>query len=391
MDALLNKLSEQQTLLDKQVHKKDVLSSDTPNKSAKGQMLHESGSSSPPTVLMTPISGSSNDESGYQMSKEDETIKLNVAEMVRLKQELDDAKDQIARQKQELDQTRIMKHTLHQAIGSPANTDVISNGNPMMGTNGTRQTTLSPSSHTGNLRQDVQWDARSAISDTPSLDNYHAGQNIWQSSAKALHNGNFNTAMNPQYQSSGQIWGPPGGRTWGNKMIANNVPQMMMPQQQQMLQQRTFSGPASQMSATDFNQFQGAPMLRRSNTQTRAASLYPQVRDNGWDAYGGQMGSLDGMTMSINQVGAGPYQPPGMFGASIPYQPRPIGTPLSPTAAEFRGGTAAGNPWNAAVSQSFLHLIQHRANLLRSPRPPQSRHTFHHWSLSTIVAFLTVV
>jgi len=356
MDALLIKLAEQQALLEKQKQKQDVASSETASKAATGQTLHERDSSSPTTDLMTPLSSSSNDESGFNVDKEDETVKLNVVEMMRLKQELDAAKDQIARQKQELDQTRIMKHTLHQAIGSPSNTEVISNGNPMVDTNSTRQTTMSPSGRSGNPRQEVQWDARSAMSDTPSVDNYNVAQNIWQSSFRPLSNGSLNTAMNPHYQSSGQVWGPPGGRPWGNKVIANNAPQMMMPPQQQLLQQRTFSGPASPFSATDFNQFQGGLPLRRSNTQTRATSLFPQVRDNGWDAYGGGIGSLDGMTMSMNPVAAGPYQTPGMFGAPMPYQPRPIGTPLSPTAAEFRAGSAAGNPWNAAVSEAGTQI-----------------------------------
>jgi len=351
MDALLIKLSEQQVLLEKQTQKQDVMFPEITSKVATGQTLHERDSSTPTTDLMTPLSSSSNDESGCNGNTGDETVKLNVVEMMRLKQELDAAKDQIARQKQELDQTRIMKHTLHQAIGSPSDTEVAVNGNSMVDIHGTRQTTLSPSGRSGNPRQDVQWDARSAMSDTPSLDNYNVAQNIWQSSFRPLSNGNLNTAVNPHYQSSGQIWGPPGGRPWGNKLMANNGPQMMMPPQQQLLQQRTFSGPASPISATDFHQFQGGLPLRRSNTQTRATSLYPQVRDNGWDAYGGGIGSLDGMTMSMNPVAAGPYQNPGMFGAPMPYQPRPIGTPLSPTAAEFRAGSSAGNPWNAAVSQ----------------------------------------
>ena len=366
MDALLKKLSEQQDLLEKHKQKQGVVSSENEDKTATGRTLHERGSSSPTTDLMTPASESFNDEYSHKADKEDDTVELDVAEMMRLKKELDAAKDQIARQKQELDQTRIMKHTLHQAIGSSADAEAKSNGSTTEETRGPHPATLSPSSRSGNPRHEVHWDARSAMSDAPSMDNFNAAQNIWQPSNRPVGNVNFSTGMTQQYQPSGPIWGQPGGRPWGNKAMANNAPQLMMPQQQQLLQQRTFSGPASPVSSTDFNQFQAGPPLRRSNTQTRAASLYPQVRDNGWDAYGGGIGSLDGMTMGMNPNGAGPYQALTMYGAPMPYQPRPIGTPLSPTAAEFRAGQAATNPWNAAVSHRYIN-VEHCANSLTQP------------------------
>ena len=41
-------------------------------------------------------------------------------------------------------------------------------------------------------------------------------------------------------------------------------------------------------------------------------------------------------------------QPPGQTSAVASYQPRPIGTPLSPTAAEFNSSSL--NPWNPTVS-----------------------------------------
>ena len=356
MDALLTKLSEQQALLEKHKQKQDATTSEHVGKTTSSQTLHERDSSSPTADLMTPESSSANDGNSYMADKEDDTIKLDVVELKRLKKELDAAKDQIARQKQELDQTRIMKHTLHQAIGSSADAGRGSNGSngtTADDTFGPRQATLSPSTLSGNHGQDVHWDARSGMSDTPSADNFNTAQSIWQPSARAFSNANFSPGMlNQQYQPSAPIWASSGNRSWGSKVMTNNATQMMLPQQQQMLlQQRTFSGPASPISSTGFTQFQAGPPSRRSNTQTRAASLYPQARDNGWDAYNNGIGSLDAMTMAMNGVGGGPYQAPSMYPAPIPYQPRPIGTPLSPTAAEFRAGTASANPWNAAVSQ----------------------------------------
>lgn len=383
MDALMAKLSEQS---EKYKQKQGYASSDKPEKKDNGRALHRSDSSSPDNIVMTPES-SSNDEPSSKGGKEDNKVHVDMAEMMRLKKELDDAKDQIARQKQELDHSRIMKHTVHQAIGSSAETEAIPNGLPFGHTNGRRQTTLSPPGPFGNPRPDNQWDARSTLSDTPSMENFNGAPNIWQTSMRPMGNGNLQTVLTQPYQSATPLFGQ-GNRTWDTKGMGSNGPQMMMPQQQQMFPQRTFSGPASSMGSNDFNQFQTGAQLRRSNTQNRAASFYPQVRGSGWDAYDGSIASLDGMTMAMNNVGSGPFQGSGMYPSPVQYQPRPIGTPLSPTAAEFRAGSSSVNPWNATVSVQGSPC-GYRADLLRRLLP-QSRLMSRTWSLSIIVVFSIV-
>ena len=351
MDHLLTKLSEQQALLAKHEQQYDAAMTDK-NKNAS----YKRGSSSTNSELMTPASDSLNDEYNYkEASSQAQSIKASkgadadqpdMAELMRLKRELDAAKDQIARQRQELDQTRIIRDSFEQAVGSSADTEPKLNGSPTKAGNELRQTMMSPPILSGNLRPAANWDARSVMSDTPSVDNLDGSQNTWPSSGRHYGHANSSTGLNQQYQPGAPTWGQQGGRSWGNKAMANQVPQMMMPQHQQLLGQRTFSGPASSISSNDFNQFQASPGLRRSNTQNRATSLFPQVRENGWDTYGSGIGSLDGMTMGMN---AG-YPALNMYPTPMPYQPRPIGTPLSPTAAEFRAGTAASSPWNTAVS-----------------------------------------
>ena len=351
MDALMIKLSEQQAVFDRQLKKQDAIPSADVGKAARSQTLRRSDSSSQNADLMTPVTTSSDEALNNSADKEDVTIQPNVAEMERLKKELDAANDQIARQKQELDQSRIMKHTLNQAMGSSMDTEPTSYGAALEDSARPRQATLSPSARSGNHPHDVHWDTRSAMSDTASMDNYNSNQNVWQSS-RAFGNANFNPGLlNQPCQASGPTWASSGNRPWGGRAVPNAATQMIVPQQQQMLlQQRTFSGPASPLPSADFNQYQAGPLPRRPNTQTRAASLYPPARDNVWDAYGNGIGSLDGMTMAMNTIGGGPYQGPGMYSAPMPYQPRPIGTPLSPTAAEFRTGSSSTNPWNTAVS-----------------------------------------
>ncbi|KAL8791359.1 MAG: hypothetical protein Q9195_005897 [Heterodermia aff. obscurata] len=340
MSNLLAKLSEQQSLLKNQSN--DLTFTDD-DKTDVEKARQEEGSSSLSSELLTPASDSFGDTYSNENSKEDSVEK---AEMARLKQQLDDAKDEIARQKQELDQTRIMKHTLHQAIGSSADTQV----KPQDMGIGVKNPPISPPGRTSGSHQDHHWDTRSVMSEGTSIDNFNTSQQVWgQPSRPAFHTG-LPTPVNQQYQGPTPAWGQPGTRPWGNRGMPNSLPPLVVPQQQQLLQSRTFSGPASPVSNNDYSQFQTGPGLRRSNTQNRAASFYPQARDTNWDVFGGGVGSLDGMNIAMNPSNT--YQAIGMYPAPVPYQPRPIGTPLSPEAAEFRTGQASANPWNNAPPSS---------------------------------------
>ena len=337
-DVLLAKLSQQQTLLDKQ--KNDLTFSDD-DKTDADKARQDEGASSLSSSLMTPASGSSNEAYSDSDNKDD---KLETAEMARIKQELLAAKDQIARQQQELDQSRIINHTVREAVGSSAETEMKAKQN---GTGGHQAPVNSPG-RTGGSRQDNHWDARSAMSDGTSVNDFGTAQQVWGHANRPAFNPGVPTSVSQQYQSLTPAWGQPGARPWGNRPMNTNIQPIVMPTQQQMLVSRTFSGPASPGANNDYSPFQTGQGLRRSNTQNRATSFYPQARDNTWDMFGGGVGALDGMNIGLNT--ANTYQAIGMYPAPVPYQPRPIGTPLSPEAAEFRAGQASGNPWNAAVS-----------------------------------------
>ena len=338
MNNLLAKLSEQQFLLKKQSNELTFTDDD---KTDAEKARQEEGSSSLSSDLLTPASDSFGDTYSNENSKEDSVEKV---EMARLKQQLDDAKDEIARQKQELDQTRIMKHTLHQAIGSSVDKHI----KPQNTSIGAKNPPISPPGRASGSHQDHHWDTRSAMSESTSIDNFNTAQQVWGQPGRPAFNAGLPTPVNQQYQGPAPAWGQPGTRPWGNRGMPNSLQQLVVPQQQQLLQSRTFSGPASPVSNNDYGQFQTGPGLRRSNTQNRATSFYPQARDTNWDVFGGGVGSLDGMNIAMNPSNT--YQAIGMYPAPVPYQPRPIGTPLSPEAAEFRTGQAATNPWNNAVS-----------------------------------------
>lgn len=349
MDSLLAKLSEQQALLAKQ-------KSNLPTKGDNEG--HAKDGSSASSTLLTPASESFSYTNTANTAKdEDDKLRIEASDMARLKKELDDAKDQIARQKQELDQTRVIKHTFDQAMGPPSEvalsprTDVTDPANAFMTSN----------RPLGNIQG--HWrheDARSDGSDV--VGPFTAVPNAWSGSTRP----SFNVA-----QQTDSSWGQPGPRSWGQRAMGNALPSPLLASQQPPIQQRNYSVPVSPVSGggtrgmNDFGQFSQARGYGHLNPRdNRNAPSYQ--RGNGWDVYTGGPGPMDGMNLGGMSPGS-TYQSLGMYPSA--YQPRPIGTPLSPTAAEFRAGQASASPWNSAVSHNNMEFCR---SILIALQPPTS-------------------
>ena len=343
MDTLLAKLSEQQVILEKQ---KQALGSVEEN-----AVQHDRDESTTSSVPLTPATDVFDITPPTETNDEEDTIKLNAGEMLRLKRELDAAKDKIARQEQELSQTRVVKHSLDQAMVPPSGADLNARSSVTERTMGNLNA-LTTSSHPTTTREDtsvIHDDAGSDISDALSAGGYNRAQNIWSSPARPGFQYGLPGLTDRSYQQPTPNWGQAAARPWGNRNMTQGLPGLIT--QQQQLQQRTISGPPSPASATcggiinDVNQYQGGQGFRRANPQnSRAGSTFAQPRNNGYDMFGSNVNSADVMS-SVSS-----FQPMGMFQNPMAYQPRPIGTPLSPTAAEFTTGHLSVNPWNAAVS-----------------------------------------
>ncbi len=325
MVSLLAKLSEQQVLLAKQ---KSALSG-TPE--ASKQVKDSSSNSS---TLLTPASESfsSPTDDGHQRAH------VELAEMARLKRDLDDAKEQIARQKQELDQSRVVKHTFDQALGPPSDAAL----SPPFGPAGAFTTSHRPmSTLQGPWRTE---DARSDGSDV--IVPINNAPNVWSGSSRL----GFNLGPN-------SAWGQQNSRTWGQRGMDNTMPPPMMSQQPPM-QQRNYSVPISPVSGgsrrgmNDFDQFSQGRGYGQNNRNT---SVFQP--GSGWNGYSTAPGPIDGMNLG----GMNPGSAYPSLGFPSAYQPQPIGTPLSPTAAEFRAGQASGNPWNNATSVSQIQIDSQRA------------------------------
>ena len=355
MDSLLAKLSEQQAVLEKQ---KTSLPSPEDNENQPKE------ASSPSSTLLTPASDSFSPSTVTDIGKD--TVQLEAAELLRLKKELDDAKEQIARQKQELDQSRVIKHTFDQAVGPPSETAL----SPKVDATGRHNEFAIFSNRPFGTAQGP-WpneDARSDGSDAAGTINTAA--NIWSGSSRP----GFNAGLHPD-----TTWGQPGPRPWGQRAVGNPLPPVIMAQQAPM-QQRNYSVPVSPSSngrvMSDFGQFNQGRGFGNLNAQNNR-NAPPFQRGNGWEVYPGGPGPMDGMNLGGMNPGSA-YPSLGIYPSA--YQPQPIGTPLSPTAAEFRGGQASANPWNSAVSQPKPCEYQtcsrigspneSRANLLQNISPP---------------------
>jgi hypothetical protein len=373
MENLLAKLSEQQALLEHQKNQhtflgqqKNTLASIENIRSEPEREVSLSGS-----VPLTPATASFNDTPNTSDSDAEKTTTLNPAEILRLKKELDAAKDQIARQEQELSKTRNIKHTMEQAKGPFATMNTTSKSDAIDRTISNVQAAYNASKSSAGPRQDVYGahdDSRSDISEALSAGHFNRNQNAWSANTGPGYNAPLENLSQP-YQQPANIWGQ-GNRPWMNRPMAPALAPLMVSQQQHM-QQRAYSGPTSPISGGpgrfggEYNAWHGAPGLRRSNTQNnRSGSGYAHGRNNAWEQYGG---SNDGSVMNMTPMSS--FQPMGMFQAPLSYQPRPIGTPLSPTAAEFTSATGVINPWNSAVS--LLNRPLRKANWLsQTPASP---------------------
>ena len=267
-------------------------------------------------------------------AEKNEITRMEAAEMARLKQELNAAKSQIARQKEELDQTRVIKHTFDQAIGPPSEPDprpkveVTDSAKDFVASNRQYNTFKGY-----NQAEDARSDGSEPLSSFDSI------ANVWSRASRPGYNASINTES---------VWGQPDGapRPWGQRGASNALLPAMMPPPQSV-QTRNYSVPISPMRGngrgineiSQFNQGRGFQQGNRNSTFFQ--------RGNSWEPYNANNVPLEDINGGLTPSSAYPslsLYPPV-------YQPRPIGTPLSPTATEFRGvSQAPANPWNNAVS-----------------------------------------
>ncbi|KAL1978847.1 hypothetical protein VTN31DRAFT_1706 [Thermomyces dupontii] len=260
----------------------------------------------------------------------------SAAEMLRLRRELMAANSRIAQQEQELAETRNIKHTLDQALGSPSEADFggreVSDHTISSLQNALNAASVRPFNH----RQEP-WtgdDAQSDISDALSAGAYNRSRAHW---VPMLQSPFVPQRADRGYQEPMNMWSP-------------TVVSSSLPPQGPAQPHRMFSGPSSGAPSLDGrymneqNAQLGGPSFppRRSVSNIgRGTPCFGPPAAN-WGAFGGVIPG--GTASKPLNTALNAYQQIGMH--PIPqYQPRPIGTPLSPTAAEFTANSANGSAW----------------------------------------------
>jgi hypothetical protein len=267
---------------------------------------------------------------------------IDATEMLRLQRELIAANSRIAQQEQELAESRVIKHTLDQALGPPSEAEFVDRDTAHHNIRDLQ--TAFNSSATGFKQEHDIWmqdDAHSDVSEPFSAGAYNANRNLWglasqaafgiQGTEKAYHG-----ASHGVQDPSSHPWTHSANNT---SMTASAVPQ----------QQRIFSGPSpaldGRFAGEHFYMGGVSPGLRRSVSQMNRAPAYFQPVPSTWAAFNNAVTNNVAAKAPLSPT-FNAYQQVGLI--PIPqYQPRPIGTPLSPTAAEFTSNTSGPNPWPA--------------------------------------------
>ncbi|KAL8993839.1 MAG: hypothetical protein Q9169_006048 [Polycauliona sp. 2 TL-2023] len=374
VDALLAKLNEGPA---KTVKKSETMTNDDKEKRAQAGVPFKAAA-----MAMSPVSDPlSSDEDPSTPSKQQVTVKTEKTEMMQLKRELDAAKLQLELQKRELDQNRVMSHTFEQAMSSGVDDvnigEAARGGGPINHTSSNTRThshqSQRPSfatSNLGNPRHGADFDNFSDNSDYQAanfnFNHTNLPVNNWSTARPSLLPSPPRQQQQQQHQFHQpiNIWGQPAAasRSFSARgpLPAHGMPPTTMMHPQPMPQHRVLSGPASPGTigdgrfVNDFNHYQAGFGPRRQHMQSpQGHALASQQRNhthpNGWPMMGNAMAGFDALNPAMNSNNG--YPPMAMY-PPPPYQPRPIGTPLSPTAAEFRADQPPAYPWNAATATS---------------------------------------
>ena len=340
MDKFLDGLSKYN------IHAQDKDGNET--NSGSDESFQEPAESSSGSIMLTPATDGFDGDVPKDKNN-DETVKLESAKLTRMEKELNDAKIQLARQRQELEQRNLATGTAHRSVVSPSGTDQLPGIARI--TNLEPQTTRNVAQPGSNYNQ-VPWSpmsiSQSTQSDTPSIGIGATNIAAWPPSNhiglqhSAASNGS--TEFQP-----GLPWGQSNTGPWNNRMPGSNLSPLMIPPQQRNISMPISPGPIGEgrfPTSNGAHYGSGAGIRRGHVPGLRAASSYPQGRTEPWEVYSPNGRSMEPVNLSMDPNGM--YQP--LMLNSEPYQPRPIGTPLSPGPQDFREGQTGGTTWNAAVS-----------------------------------------
>lgn len=344
--GILTRLSEQQSLLGRQrrtfySNNEGLEAHDGTNKSAK--------------IISGPVQSLAQD-----LALPDAT-NTDTSEVLRLKQELLAANSRIALQEQELAQTRVIKHTLDQALGPPSEVDF----NVREVTEQTisdLQDVFNASNPTFSQLQDG-WsgpdDSQSDISDALSTGAYSRSRGFWIPPIQQRLNMNMpnpitDKAYGEPISMPNNFYSQNLSRPWGNPLPDTGVSANTSSQSH-----RVFSGPLTgacsfdtRLSSEQSRYASGSGVgPRRSITQAnRGGSCFP-TQHSPWGTFAASSPSIQAPRSPVNRQNS-TYQQIGLYPIPPYYHQQPVGTPLSPTASEFTSSGATAPQWTSSAVRS---------------------------------------
>ncbi|OGM43561.1 pumilio-family RNA binding repeat protein [Aspergillus bombycis] len=347
--GILTRLSEQQTLLDRQ--RRALYSS--------YESLEGHGGANKPSSILPLTSTSRPVQSLAQDIALPDATNTDSSEVLRLKQELLAANSRIALQEQELAQSRVIKHTLDQALGPPSEVDF--NGREVTEqTISDLQNAFNASNPTFSQLQDG-WsgpdDSQSDISDALSTGAYNRSRGFWIPPIQQRFNMNMTNqvtdkAYGEPMSMSNNFFSQDLSRPWGNPL-----PNIGVSGNTSSLPHRVFSGPltgacsfdarlASEQSRYASGSGSGAGPRRSITQANRGGSCFP-TQNSPWGTFAASSPSIQAPRSPVNRQSS-TYQQIGLYPLP-PYHQQPVGTPLSPTASEFTASGATAPPWTSSA------------------------------------------
>ncbi|KAL9111561.1 MAG: hypothetical protein Q9227_004049 [Pyrenula ochraceoflavens] len=255
-------------------------------------------------------------------------------EMNQMKQQLAEMKAKLRRQDVELAETRTFKHTMDQAMGPPSETDFnhrdINDNGP-----DNSQSAFNASARPFTARQDSGVGQDGFRPDQQSdafVGGFNRGNRIWDvNQPSQILNNSFGSSLSQQVPfhdnrssfSTEQDW----SRNLGGTGYMN--PGQVSPTH------RVFSGPTSATFGMDGRFMPDQNQFTQNGTNRRTVSGFNKS-GSGFSSRSAQLGSLGANTPISTSTSAAPLGYTSAFG----YQPRPIGSSLSPTASDFSGGNS---------------------------------------------------
>ena len=255
-------------------------------------------------------------------------------EMTRIKQELADMKARIQRQDVELAESRNLKFTIDEATGPASEADFNPQDTSEQDTGKFRRA-FDVSAHPFTARQD-NWVGQDDQSSAFPTNGYSRSNRPWSNNQppQSFLNDNFGSHLNQQVPyhdsrdnfSTDQSWNRPAGGTG------------FISQGQISPTHRLFSGPSTAPLGMDGRFVPDQSQFIQSGGNRRAASGFNRPGSG-----------LTNRTNPFGNIGANPTpiqtsssMAPLGYASAFGYQPRPIGSSLSPTASEFSSGSSMG-------------------------------------------------